>query len=547
MTRILVADAIAEQGLARLRETPAVAFDVKPGLTPAELADLVGQYDGLIIRSGVRVTGEMLSRPGRLRAIARAGVGVDNVDLDAATRAGVLVLNTPDANTRSTAEHTFALLLALSRHVPQAAAELKTGAATGKERWAQTRGAFQGTQLAGKTLGIIGFGRVGRAVASRALAFEMRVLAFDPFVQEDEPLEGRVTLVRSLDDLLAAADYLTIHAALNEHTRGLLGAAELAMLRRGARVVNCARGGIIDESALAEAVRGGRVAGAAVDVFDTEPPPPDHPLLALPQVICTPHLGASTAEAQQAVAVEAVDALLGFLLRGEIRGACNVIGLPAEMTRRDRAYADLAARMGALLSVLCERGVTHVTLTTHGESLSPLAGALLRFGTSALLSPYFTERLNVVNVEPIARQRGITVRHDSRPASRGPTDRLELAVEGGGESHRVEGTVFVDGLPRVLAVDDYAMNLVPAGPMLLIFNDDRPGVIGFVGTTLGNEGINVADMALSRHAGRALMTLRLDTAPPPAAVSALAAGASILRVHAAALPPMPAPVQGDTD
>ncbi|MCK6456995.1 MAG: phosphoglycerate dehydrogenase [Phycisphaerae bacterium] len=528
MLRILVADKLAEEGLERLRRVDNVTFDVRIGLPPNELAACIGKYDGLIVRSGVKVTADVLAQPGRLQAIARAGVGVDNVDLAAATRAGVLVMNTPDANTISTAEHTIAMILALARHIPAACAELKSG------QW--NRAKFEGSQLAGKTLGLVGLGRVGRAVAARALALEMSVIAYDPFVQADPSLEGRVRIAKSLDVLLDAADYLSVHAVLTDATRGMIGAAEFARMKPGVRIINCARGGIIDEAALVEAIRAGRVAGAALDVFASEPPPEDSALLALPQVVCTPHLGASTIEAQAAVAVEAVDALLDFLLREQIRGACNVVGLPRWLSPPDRAYIDLASRMGALLASLCDQGIREVTLTTHGSSLAVLAPALARFASAALLAPYCNERLNVINVEEFARSRGIVLRHVGEPNAPGPTDRVSLAVEGG-EQHTIHGTVFADLLPRILSIDDYPMNLVPAGTMLLIFNDDRPGVIGFVGTTLGNLGVNIADMALSRHADRALMVLRLDAPPPREAVQALQSGPSILSLRFAALPP----------
>ncbi len=534
MHRILVADKLADEGLERLKREPQVAVDVRTGLPPAELASILGEYDGMLIRSGVKVTADVLTKPGKLRVIARAGVGVDNVDLNAATRAGVLVINTPDANTLSTAEHTFAVMLAMARQVPAACSDLKAG------NWNRAR--FEGTQLAGKTLGVVGLGRVGRAVAVRALAFEMNVVALDPFVQDESALDGRVRLVKSIDELLAQCDYVTIHAVMSDATRGMIGAEQLKKAKRGLRVVNCARGGIIDETALADAIRNGHIAGAALDVFAQEPPPKDHPLMALPQVICTPHLGASTIEAQTAVSIEAVDAMLDYLLRGQIRGACNLVGLPSKMSPRDLAAADLAGRMGAILSSLCQQGIGSVTLTTHGASLAPVAPALQRFALSALLAPFVTDRLNVVNVDSFARQRGITVRHDNRPDSRGPTERICLAVEAHGDRHEIEGTIFVDDRPRILALDGYPMNIVPEGEMLLIFNDDRPGVIGHVGTTLGNLQINVADMALSRHASRALMVLKLDAPASPEAITALRASRSILQLKSVSLPPLPAPV-----
>jgi len=528
MIRILVADKLAEEGLGRLRAAEGVACDVKTGLSPAELAGIVGEYDGMIIRSGVKVTAEVLAKPGKLRVVARAGVGVDNVDLAAATRAGVLVINTPDANTISTAEHTFAVLLSLARQVPNACADLRAG------NW--NRAKFEGTQLAGKILGVIGLGRVGRAVAVRALAFEMNVIALDPFVQDEGILGGRVRLVKNLDEMLPAVDYLTVHAVMSDATRGMIGAAQIGRMKRGVRIINCARGGIVDEAALAEAIRSGHVAGAALDVFAQEPPAKDHPLVALPQVVCTPHLGASTVEAQTAVSIEAADAMLDYLLRGQVRGACNLVGLPPHMSAKELATADLVSRMGTVLAALCESGVGSVTLSTFGPTLTPIAPALQRFAMAAVMAPFVNDRLNLVNVDDFVRQRGISTLHVSQPESRGRAERVCLSVEGGGSRHEIEGSVGQDDVPRILAIDHYPMNLVPAGSMLLIFNDDRPGVIGFVGTTLGDMKINIADMSLSRHANRALMVLKLDAPPSAEALRALGAGASILQLRSVTLP-----------
>lgn len=321
MPHILVADKIAERGLERLRATPGVTFDVRHGLSPSELASVIGDYDGMLIRSAVKVTREALANPGKLVAIARAGVGVDNVDLEAATAAGVLVLNTPDANTISTAEHTFAMMLALHRRIPDAHQHVIGG------EW--NRAAFQGFQLAGKTLGIVGFGRIGRAVAQRALAFEMNVLAYDPFVGPGTALDPAVTagvhVVKDLSELLAQADCVTLHASLSEDTRHMIGAEQLSSMKAGAKLVNCARGALVDEAALVEALNNGHIGGAALDVFEREPPK-DSPLLTAKNVVLTPHLAASTAEAQARVSVDAVDALLAYLLHSEIRSAVNVMG-----------------------------------------------------------------------------------------------------------------------------------------------------------------------------------------------------------------------------
>jgi len=531
MHRILVADKLSDEGLALLRAAPDIEFIVRTEWPGETLAAAVAEAEGVIVRSAVRLTAKELAAPGRLRAIARAGVGVDTIDVEAATRAGVLVMNTPDANTLSTAEQAWALMLALSRHTVAACNHVREGG------W--QRGKYQGAQLAGKTLGVVGLGRIGRAVAQRALAFEMNVLAFDPLYRGATALEDRVKLVGSLGALFAGSDYVSLHAALTDASRGMINADVLAQARPGLRLVNCARGDLVDEAALADALRAGRLAGAAVDVYSVEPPPKDHPLLSLPQVVCTPHLGASTAEAQSAVSVEAAQAMLDYLLRGEVRGAVNLADLPSSMSPRDRAFADLASRMGRLLNGLCPGGVEQIAITTFGDGLAALAPALRRFAVASLLGPFFENRLTIVNADAAARDHGIDVRCISRPEPRGVTDHLLLGASGGGRQHEIEATVFVDGLPRLMRIDGYPMNLTAAGDLVLIVNDDRPGVIGLVGTVFGKHRVNIADMALSRHAQRALMVLKLDAPPPPECLRELERHDAILSIHLTSLPAAP--------
>lgn len=528
MYRILVADKIAEAGLKRLEETPAVEFHVKHGLSPAELATTIGDYDGMLIRSSVSVTADVLARPGRLTAIARAGVGVDNVDLDAATRAGILVLNTPDANTISTAEHTITVMLALHRRVPEAHEHVRSG------QW--KRSELQGSQVAGRTLGIVGFGRIGRAVARRALALEMDVIAFDPFVAKDARVEGGVRIVSELDELLAQSDCITLHASMSDENRHLIGAEELAKMKPGARLVNCARGALIDEQAVADALNYGKLAGAAIDVYENEPPT-DSPLLTARNAVLTPHLAASTAEAQERVSTDAVDSLLAYLLRGEIRSAVNVAGMPPNVTARDRSYFDLVSRLGTVLSCWCAKGLDRLTLGVYGESLEHLAGPLTWHALSAVLGPHLHERINVVNAREHSRSRGIEVDHTVHDSRKHWGEAVSIRIKARGVEHAIEGTVLDDGRPRLLVIDGYFMEIVPERTMVLIFNDDRPGVIGLVGTTLGNAGVNVADMTLSRRGNTALMLLKLD-APLPADVREQLRNANppILSLHDVTLP-----------
>ncbi|MBI4719443.1 MAG: phosphoglycerate dehydrogenase [Planctomycetes bacterium] len=531
MPRVLIADKIAEEGLELLRRAPNVTFDVRHGLPAAELAAAIGDYDGVLIRSAVQITRDTLSRPGQLMAIARAGVGVDNVDVDAATAAGVLVLNTPDANTISTAEHTFAMMLALYRRIPDAHQHVVSG------QW--NRSAYEGRQLAGQTLGVIGLGRIGRAVAQRALAFGMKVVAYDPFVTTASALDGAVTLYTDLNEFLAECDCITLHASLTEKTRHMIGRPELAQMRTGARLVNCARGLLVDEQALAEALNGGHLAGAAIDVYEHEPPK-DSPLLTARNVVLAPHLAASTAEAQRQVSLDAVEALLAYLLRGEIRSAVNVTGMPASLSPRVRSFVDLSARLGTILSPWCAAGVERVSVWAHSEALRDVTGTLAAQVLTTLLLPHLSERINLVNAHEQARRRGIVLEHAVHSLAPNHPETVHALVTARGQRHGIEGTVFADGRMRVLAIDGYRMELAPAGPMALIFNDDRPGVIGLVGQKLGDAGVNVADMALSRQGKTALMVLKLDEPmPDPVYETLKGMNPPILSVHRVVLPLIP--------
>jgi len=521
MIRILLADRLAPEGVARLREAEGVEVEEQLGLSEDALAAAVRAFDGMIIRSGVTVTGKVLADPGRLRAIARAGVGVDNVDLEAATRAGVLVMNTPDANTLSTAEHAVAMMLALARKIPSAHRHVVDG------QW--DRKQFTGTQLAKKTLGIVGLGRIGRAVAQRALGLEMKVIGYDPFVSGDWALDGKVKLVSGVDELVGEADYITVHAAKTDGTKGMIGAAQFERAKPGLCVINCARGGIINEAELADALRSGKIAGAAVDVYTTEPPV-GNPLLDAPNTVLTPHLGASTSEAQLAVTIDAVDALLAYLQHDRIGSAVNVAGMPAQITERDRRYLDLAARMGRMLSPLCAEGIKTARVTVHGESLEPLCATLCRQILLSLLAPHFESRLNMINIDEAVRTRGIELAHAVRSGADLAAETLTLEVGGACGAHSIEGTIFADGLPRILSVDGYRMDMVPAGAMVIIFNDDEPGVIGLVGSTFGEHAVNIADMTLARNQNRAIMVLKIDGPVPDGAIEALSARTPPIRL-----------------
>jgi D-3-phosphoglycerate dehydrogenase len=537
---ILVADKLADEGLEFLKQAKA-EFDVKVGLKEDELALALenGKYDALIVRSGAKVTAKVLDKPGTLKAIARAGVGVDNIDLEAATAKGILVLNTAEASTLSTAEHALALMMSLARKIPQAHAHVRGG------NWKKTQ--YQGTQLAGKTLGVVGLGRIGRTVAARALAMEMHVLGFDPFFTGTTALDGKVTLVRDFDQFLSQIDVITFHVPGGDATKHLLNRERLfGKCRPNLLVVNDSRGEVVDEMALADALKEKKIAGAAIDVFATEPPAKDHPLFALENCVLTPHLGASTDEAQTAVSVDACKAIVAYLTSGEIRGAVNAGGLKLDLPPDERPFAELARRMGTLLAGVCDGGLRTVTVRISGTRAPKLMNTLMRLATVELLRPHL-ESVNLINVEHLARSRGIELVQINEPAPPAGLvgDIVGIRADGpDGQSHRVLGTVYADGLPRVLRIDRFSMDMVPEGNMVLIENRDQPGVIGTVGTSFGDAAVNIADMVISREvlpdgSATALMVIKTDSEPPAALLNRLRARPNILRVKSLVLPPRP--------
>lgn len=540
--RILVADKLAQEGLDFLKQS-GIAFDTKIGLKEDELAAAVGEYDGLVVRSGVKATAKVLANPGKLKTIARAGVGVDNIDLDAATAKGILVLNTAEASTLSTAEHALALMMALARKIPAAHASLRSGQLEWKKR-----SIYQGTQLAGKTLGVVGLGRIGRTVAIRALAMDMTVLGFDPYFSAETALDGRVKIIRDFDEFLGQIDVLTFHVPGGEGTRHLLNRERLfgGRIRPNLLVINDSRGEVVDEFALADALKEKKIAGAALDVYEKEPPPQDHPLFGLENAVLTPHLGASTDEAQTAVSVEACKAVVAYLTRGEIRGAVNAGGIKLDLPADEKPFAELASRIGALLAGYCEFGFKTITLRASGTRAPKLMNTLLRLATVELLKPHLgAGSVNVINVEHLARQRGIELAqiHEPAPPAGLVGDIVGIRVDGpDGKSNRILGTVYADGLPRVLRIDSYNMDMVPEGNMVLVVNKDQPGIIGTVGSTFGDAKVNIADMVISREfsndgAATALMVIKTDSSPTETVLNSLRERPGIVRVKSLVLPP----------
>ncbi|MDX1682601.1 MAG: phosphoglycerate dehydrogenase, partial [Phycisphaeraceae bacterium] len=470
--RILAADKLAEEGLEYIRSQPDAELINEPGLDDDRLKEMIGEHDGMIVRSGVTVTAETLSQPGRLKAIARAGVGVDNIDLAAATARGILVMNTAAASTISTAEHAFALMMALSRNIGPACRKMHEGG------W--DRSQYVGHQLSGHTLGVVGFGRIGQTVAERALAFGMKVVGYDPLYAESTALDGKVVMFREFEKMLPEADYLTFHVPLNNDTRGMLNDQTFDLCRPGVKVINASRGGVVDEDALLKAVDDGRCGGAALDVYSHEPPPADSPLRRHDKILTTPHLGASTHEAQQAVSVDAARSLLDYLRGKGIAGAVNVRGLQVDLDPLQTAFVDLADRMARLISPMITGPVDSVTIELSGDRLSRAAGTLERHVLIGLLQSHLDLPLNVINVRHVAEERGITLRTVTVDDEKAGGNRLTIEVGGSDEVRRAVGRVYDDYRPRVIEINGYHMDMVPAGPVILLQNEDRPGMVGLV-------------------------------------------------------------------
>lgn len=503
--KIVVADKISDRGIELLREPGWQVVIPEKGKAEAELADA----EGLVVRSATRVTSELLEKAPRLRVVGRAGVGVDNIDLDAATNRGVLVMSTPGGNAVSVAEHTFALLLALARNIPRHDAAIRAG------RWEKSSAA--GVELRGKTLGLVGLGRIGSEVARRAHAFEMPVLAYDPYITAKVAQEAQVELV-SLDDLLARADFVSLHTALSASTEKIINAGTLAKMKKNARLVNAARGELVDEAALADALRNGNLAGAALDVFVTEPPR-DSPLVGLPNLIATPHVAGSTEEAQEEVGTLIAQQVRDFLAEGILRNAVNLPPLSAEQYRRLRPYLDLAERLGSMAAQVAEGWPSKVRITYAGEPAELGTNTLRSAVLAGLLNTVLSEKVNLVNAGAVAAARGLVVEEHTRRRDYGFPHTIEVAAlcepaGGCALSISLEGTVLHGTLPRLLNIDGIALEAPLEGTLLYLRNRDEPGVIGQIGTTLGSSGVNIATFALGRReatrGAEAVSLVRLD-------------------------------------
>jgi len=522
--RILITDDLSPQALERLQAAQDVSFELVRGPSREELREVLPEYDALIVRSSVRVDADLLATTTRLKVVGRAGAGLDNVDIDAASLRGVIVMNTPGANTIATAEHTMALLLALCRQVPQADASLRAG------QW--TRSKFIGVQLYRKTLGIVGLGRVGAQVARQAQAFGMTVVAFDPYISDDVARELKVTLVE-LEELLANSDFIALHSALTPETRSMIDAAAIARMKPGARLVNCARGGLVDEAALIDALRSGSIAGAALDVFGAEPLPPDSPLRALPNIVLTPHIAASTVEAQRDVGTQIVDQVLAALRGEDFRNAVNMPVVDAGIFRLLSPYLLLAEKLGSLQMQLAEGPVKRVEVEFQGEEVAdqvkPLTVALLK----GLLDPITDTPVNYISAPHLAMQRGISVSETRGLPTPNYANLLSCRAEWEGGERLVSGSLLGHEYPRIVQMDAFRIDAQPEGVVLIMENVDAPGVVGRVGTLLGSHDINIAEWRLGRTArgGQALSFINLDSPASRQALSQLVQLEGVTRVR----------------
>ena len=504
--KILISDNLGEIGIKMFQEQPGMTVDVKTGLQPDALKAIIGEYDALVIRSATRVTEDLLAAAGKLRVVGRAGIGLDNVDIPAATKRGIVVMNTPTGNVVTTAEHSIAMMMALTRNIPWGTATLKAGL------WEKKK--LQGREVFNKVLGVIGIGKIGSIVADRARGLKMQVIAHDPYVAPGQIEKSGFEPV-SLEELYKRADYITVHVPKLKDTTGLLNKAAFDQMKDGVMIINCARGGIVDEADLYEAIRSGKVGGAALDVFETEPPGAC-PLFELDRVVCTPHLGASTLEAQANVAVQVAEQIIAYLRDGTIINAVNIPAVSGELLVKIGPLLTLADRMGCLLAQLSAGPVQEVVIEYAGDfqglDLSPVTPAVIK----GLLTPMVKDTVNSVNAEVVAKERGIKITETTLAATEEFVNLITVKIVSSEGTNKVAGTIFGQRDPRVVNINNFRLEMHPKGRFVLIHNHDKPGAIGSIGTLLGDYHINISRMRVGQEQGgdKTMIFLRTDDVIP---------------------------------
>lgn len=500
--KILISDPLSEDGIYPLREADNIEVVIDTGLSPEQLLKKISKFDGLLVRSQTKVTREVIEKGHNLKVIGRAGVGVDNIDLDAATENGIIVVNAPDGNTNSAAEHTMAMLMSLARNIPQAHMSIKN------KEW--DRKSYIGVELRDKTLGIVGLGRIGSEVARRARGQRMKVIAYDPFFSE-EKAEAMGIGYGALDDVLRNSDFITVHTPLLDSTRHLINKEAFEKMKDGVRIINCARGGIIDEDALYDAIVEGKVAGAALDVFEEEPAI-DNKLLTLKEVIATPHLGASTVEAQENVAIDVSEDVVRILSGGLARNPVNIPSVPREVMKKIEPYFYLSEKLGLFLAYLEDEPIDEINISYAGDLTAFEIAPLTQNTLKGLLKRHLGTHVNNVNASFLAEKKGITVHERKTSAARGFTNLITVEIVTKSTKRRVAGTLLNGLGSRIVKIDDYSMDVIPEGHLLLVHHQDKPGMIGRVGNLLAKNDVNIATMQVGREriGGKAIMMLTID-------------------------------------
>jgi D-3-phosphoglycerate dehydrogenase len=521
--KVLVSDPISDMGIQQLYDAEDISVDKKPGLTEAELIEIIADYDALLVRSQTKVTPGIMQAGKKLKVIGRAGVGVDNIDLEAATQRGIVVINAPDGNTITTCEHAFAMMMSLARHIPQAHKKTISG------QWDRK---FLGVELRNKVLGIIGMGRIGSEVAKRAKAFGMDIIGFDPFLTEDRAEKLGIKL-GSVNEIAAKADFITLHTPLTNETHHIIGKPQFEIMKKGMRIINCARGGLVDEYALVEAIEQGIVAGAAFDVFEVEPPAPDHPFLTNSKVIVTPHLGASTFEAQENVAIDVSEEVIHILRNEPFKNAVNMPPIPGDVLNKLLPYFVLGENMGRFLVQLTDSPIVEININYAGELSDVDTMALTRNIVKGVLSFHLgADHVNMINSLHLAKQRDVNVVVQQSPLSKGFTNLVTLTLKTKKDVRSIAGTLLNGYGARIVEIDRYPVDLAPEGNIILVSHNDKPGIIGRLGTLLGSNDVNIATMQVGRTdiGGTAIMVLTVDKQAPKDVIGQLAALPEMIRV-----------------